>query len=79
MKFENIKTVYDLKYWYYEVNPDGHFFDRKSMKFFGDTMKNFGMMKLKDKINLYRKNPVKHSIKSDFYFYPDGTYKTVTY
>lgn len=34
-------TIYEFKRAYYEANPYGHFFDRKTMKFFGDTMRSF--------------------------------------
>ena len=36
-------TPSELKALYYRGNPDGHFFDRKTMTFFGDTMRNFGV------------------------------------
>ena len=36
-----IKKASDIKYMYELNNPDGHMFDRKTMKFFGDTMSNF--------------------------------------
>jgi len=32
-----LKQLYELN------NPQGHFFDRKTMRFFGDTMYNFGV------------------------------------
>ena len=32
-----------LKELYYQHNPSGHFFDHETMKFFGDTMKNYGV------------------------------------
>jgi hypothetical protein len=35
-------TSSELKYLIMEYNPDAHFFDAKTMKFFGDTMRNFG-------------------------------------
>ena len=35
-------TASDLKF-HYEQAQGGHFFDRGSMKFFGDTMANFGV------------------------------------
>jgi hypothetical protein len=35
-------TPSELKY-HVEENTDSYFFDRKSMKFFGDTMKNYGV------------------------------------
>lgn len=53
------------------------FFSRDTMKFFGDTMKNYGVCSGKiDTLNvkgadvwvLYRKNPVKYGINSSSYF-----------
>ena len=52
--------------------PDSHFFDQKTMKFFGDTMSNYGVRKAE--INglavweLYRKRPVNHGVKSSAFF-----------
>ena len=73
-----IKTVYDLKYAYLEKHPDGHFFDRRTMKFFGDTMKNFGIVNQKNNIILYRKNPVNGGRMGGFSFDRDTmNYKTI--
>lgn len=36
-------TPSELKYHVEKSGKESHFFDRKSMKFFGDTMKNFGV------------------------------------
>lgn len=36
----DIKTASDLKYMYEKLNPK-NFFDRATMKFFGDTMSNY--------------------------------------
>jgi len=36
-------TASGLKEFYYANNPDGHWFDYKTMRFFGDTMRNFGV------------------------------------
>jgi hypothetical protein len=36
-------TASELKYLYEKNNPSGHFFDRSTMHFFGDTMRNFGV------------------------------------
>jgi len=36
-------TSSELKYGYKRNNPEGYFFDRKTMNFFGDTMGNFGV------------------------------------
>lgn len=38
-----IKTPSDLKFWHEHKNPDSHFFTRKTMKSFGDTMRNYGV------------------------------------
>jgi hypothetical protein len=64
-------TASELKYLYEKNNPAGHFFDRDTMRFFGDTMRNFGvvdggkMKTMTDKgilevevWDLYRKRPV---------------------
>ena len=52
--------------------PDSHFFDRKTMKFFGDTMRNYGVRKAEIEgiavWELYRKRPVKHGLKSSAFF-----------
>jgi hypothetical protein len=34
-------TVSELKRLYERNNPDGNYFDRKTMRFFGDTMQNY--------------------------------------
>jgi hypothetical protein len=66
-------TASELKYLYECNNPGGHFFDRDTMSFFGDTMCNFGVRDggtvdtlTTEGINkgvevweLYRKRPVK--------------------
>lgn len=70
-----IKTASDLKY---HVEQTGsHFFERSSMKFFGDTMKNYGVRKTTvethilgqvEVYELYRRKPVKHGNQSSAYF-----------
>jgi hypothetical protein len=66
-------TASTLKYLYERNNPEGHFFDRDTMRFFGDTMRNFGVRDggMVDTLTtkgiesnvpvweLYRKRPVK--------------------
>lgn len=37
----------ELKYHIEKRDVETHFFDRKTMKFFGDSMKNFGVRKVK--------------------------------
>ena len=36
-------TASELKALYERNNPEGHFFDWKTMRLFGDTMRNFGV------------------------------------
>jgi hypothetical protein len=53
-----------------------HFFDRESMRFFGDTMSNFGCVSTE--LNgipcwrLHRKRPTKDSSRGMFYFRKDN-------
>ena len=53
-------------------DPYSHFFDRKTMQFFGDTMRNYGVRKAEIEgvavWELYRKRPVKHGLKSSAFF-----------
>lgn len=58
----------------YQNNEGGHFFDRKTMNFFGDTMKNFGVVSHDEGWLLYRKKPVKHGLKGGFIFSKKGEY-----
>lgn len=53
-------TPSELKYHYQENNPAGHFFDRETMRFFGDKMANFGCRDGGEFWVLYRKKPQKH-------------------
>lgn len=61
-------TSSELKCNYECNNPSGHFFDRKSMKFFGDTMRNYGVRDAGDDWELYRKSPVKHGLNNSHFF-----------
>ncbi len=71
----------------YERNEEGAalFFTHDTMRFFGDTMKNYGVRKIcvvekwdKNEFEpfeaweLYRKKPVKHGQKRSAYFALDG-------
>lgn len=53
---------------YKEKNPRGHFFDPKTMRFFGDTFENYGVRELEKYYELFRKKPVKNGLKSSAYF-----------
>lgn len=53
----------------YKVQETGsYFFDRSSMKFFGDRMSNYGVRSAGENWELYRKRAVKHGLQSSSYF-----------
>ena len=63
-----------------EIEASGHepyYFSRATMRFFGDTMRNYGVCKTvvstptRQNVpvyELYRKQPVKHGLQSSAYF-----------
>ncbi len=59
-------TPAELKYLTEET--ESHFFTRSTMKFFGDTMRNYGVRSAGDYWELYRKKPVKHGLHKSAYF-----------
>ena len=59
-------TPAELKYLTEDTEP--HFFTHKTMRFFGDTMRNYGVRSAGDYWELYRKRPVKHGLDSSAYF-----------
>lgn len=61
-------TPSDLEYHHERLNPGSHFFDRDTMRFFGDTMSNYGVKDLGDCYELRRKKPVKHGLWSSVFF-----------
>jgi hypothetical protein len=71
-------TASDLKY-QHELSQGGNFFSRASMKFFGDTMGNYGVRaatvtvkrsngELVECYELYRRKPVKCGLWDSAYF-----------
>jgi hypothetical protein len=73
-------TPSELKYNIERSGNNPYFFTRKTMSFFGDTMRNYGVRNttIKDREGqtipvweLYRKRPVKHGLKSSHYFRQD--------
>jgi hypothetical protein len=86
-------TVSELKYLYEKNNPSGHFFDRSTMRFFGDTMRNFGVsdggkiktlaengMEEVEVWRLYRRRPVKCGLHGFCrYFRKDSGSEVFTY
>jgi len=72
-------TKAELKY---NVEKTGsQFFTRDTMKFFGDTMQNYGVRSANiDGIEcweLYRRKPVKHGLSNSAYFSKE-TYQRIT-
>ena len=74
----NIKTASDLKFEIERLHPDSMFFARENMKFFGDTMGNYGVRQPRKIVDimgderiayeLYRKQPVKHGLSKSHFF-----------
>ena len=61
-------TPSDLKYHHERLNPGSHFFDRDTMRYFGDTMGNYSVITHKDCYELRRKKPVKEGLQYTTYF-----------
>ena len=55
-----------------QTGEQPYFFTRETMRFFGDTIRNFGVRMANRKgtlcWELYRKRPVKHGLQGSFYF-----------
>lgn len=60
-------TAAELKY-QVERGEDHFFFTRETMRFFGDTMRNYGVRDAGNLWELYRKHPVKQGLDSSAYF-----------
>lgn len=80
-------TASELKRQHEYYNPESYFFDRPSMRFFGDTMANYyvpaGYVKIETWdgethtcYELQRKRPVKHGLK-DSAFFDTTTFKRI--
>lgn len=74
-------TPSELKFQYESLNR-GYYFTRDSLKFFGDTMRNYGVRDAGTYWELYRKRPVKYNLQSSHYFHKvtletcsEGVYK----
>lgn len=72
-----IRTASDLKAAVEANGHEPHFFTRSTMRFFGDTMRNYGTRRTtvqdvrgqqRDVYELYRRRPVKHGLDSSSYF-----------
>lgn len=73
-------TASELKANYEYHNPNGYFFTRRTMAFFGDKMANYGVRRTSivnhsgesvDVYELYRRRPVKHGLQDSAYFTVD--------
>lgn len=80
-----IKTASDLKFHVEQAGESPHFFSRDSMKFFGDTMRNYGVRgpftipTYSGNVSVYelfRRRPVKHGLHESAYFCAE-TFKRV--
>lgn len=70
-------TASELKYNVEKRDSPNYFFNRKTMKFFGDTMKNYGVRETWIDTysephvlvyELYRRHAVKHGLQDSAYF-----------
>ncbi len=69
-------TANDLKYEIGKQGIDHYFFTRETMRFFGDTMRNYGVRKaiiptrdgMRLTWELFRRRPVKHGLRTSAYF-----------
>jgi hypothetical protein len=76
-----IKTAADLKRHVESAGHDSHFFTRSTMKFFGDTMSNYGVRQpreietnMGERIQAYelvRRRAVKHRLQDSAWFHAD--------
>lgn len=48
-------TPSEIRYAYEHGGSNRHFFDRKTMRFFGDTMRSYGVRQIDGVVYLYRK------------------------
>lgn len=70
----------ELKYNVERTNSDSHFFERSTMRFFGDTMSNYRTRAATVNVQgqpvevweLWRKRPVKNGLKCSAYFRRDN-------
>jgi len=74
-------TPAELKKLHEQASPGNYFFTPETMRFFGDTMSNYGVRKTKintrmeknvEVWELYRKNPVKRGLQRSAYFTLSG-------
>ena len=73
-------TPFELKHYVEATEGGRYFFTRKTMKFFGDTMRNYGVRSATVETftgetvgcwELYRRRPVNHGLQASAYFAKD--------
>ena len=73
-----IKTASDLKHYVNKADHEPFFFDRGTMRFFGDTMRNYGIRQPCEiethggerirAFELFRRRSVRHGLKDSAFF-----------
>jgi hypothetical protein len=61
-------TFSELKYQHELNNPGSFYFTVDTMRFFGDTIANYGVLTHDDSYELHRKKPVKHGLTTSRFF-----------
>jgi hypothetical protein len=69
-------TSFEFKAAYEAANPGSFYFSRDTLRFFGDTMANYGVRDIGDYWELYRRKAVKHGLRDSAYF-RKGTFKRI--
>lgn len=77
---KNIRDIDDLIYNYYKKNPNGHYFDRDTLKFFGERRSDMRLLKgttrVKDVCGDYHEAYVISRLQRK---YPGGPRRTYAY
>lgn len=63
-----MKTASQLRAAVEAAGHEPYFFTRETMRFFGDTMRNYGVRDAGTAWELYRRRAVKHGLRSSAYF-----------
>lgn len=69
-----VLTASQIRALYLSRDPDGHCFNRKTMRFFGDTMRNFRAVRTVDGYRLERRRPVRNGLSRALCFTASGEF-----
>ena len=61
-------TFSELKYQHESYCTGSSYFSKETMRFFGDTIANYGVLTHDDSYELHRKKPVKHGLDNSAFF-----------